>query len=152
MARNEARVVIAGGGVAALESLLALADLAGDRAALTLVAPEPDFLYKPLLVEEPFGLEPAARHELEPLAAEKGANFVQHAIASVNSAEHQVKLDDGSTLDYDFLVVCTGGRFVPALEGAITFPSPEPFSPDRLLDRAEQADHRLAFVVPPGVT
>ena len=53
-----ARVIIVGGGVAGLEALLALDDLAGDRASLTLVAPEPDFLYKPLLVEEPFDLAP----------------------------------------------------------------------------------------------
>jgi sulfide:quinone oxidoreductase len=152
MAANEARIVIGGGGVAGIEALLALADLAGDHAKLTLVDPEPDFLYKPLLVEEPFDLGPAARHELQPLAAEKGASFVQRAIASVKPEDHLVELDDGSTLDYDFLVVCAGGRFVPALDGATTFPSPEPFSPDRLLDRAEQADRRLVFVVPGGVT
>ena len=34
------RVVIAGGGVAALETLIALRDLAGDRVDITLVAPE----------------------------------------------------------------------------------------------------------------
>jgi len=152
MTTNETRVVIAGGGVAGLEALLALSDLAGDRAALTLVDPEPDFLYKPLLVEEPFDLGPAARHELQPLAAEKGATFIQRGIASVTPQDHRVELDDGSSLDYDFLVVCAGGRFVPAIEGATTFPSPDPFSPDRLLDRAEQADRRLVFVVPAGVT
>ena len=48
--------MIVGGGVAGLEALLALKSLAGDRVALTLVAPQPDFLYKPLLVEEPFDL------------------------------------------------------------------------------------------------
>jgi sulfide:quinone oxidoreductase len=37
------RVVIAGGGIAGLEALIALRDLAGDRVALTLVAPDPDF-------------------------------------------------------------------------------------------------------------
>ena len=36
-------IVIAGGGVAGLEALLALQALAGDRVALTLIAPEPDF-------------------------------------------------------------------------------------------------------------
>src|SRR5512132_2392720 len=118
-----ARVVIAGGGVAGIETLLALADLAGDRAEVTLIAPEPDFLYKPLLVEEPFGFGPALRCERGPLAAEKGARFVQGAVDSVKPEEHEVELGDGSTLDYDFLVVCAGGRFLPALEGATTFPS-----------------------------
>jgi sulfide:quinone oxidoreductase len=150
---NGTRIVIVGGGVAGVEALLALSDLAGDRAALTLVAPEPDFLYKPLLVEEPFDLGPAARYELEPLAQERGVAFVQRAVKAVRPQDHAVDLDDGSALDYDYLVVCAGGRFVPAVEGAITFPSGrEPFDPDALLDRAESTHHRVVFIVPPGVT
>ena len=47
-------VVIAGGGVAAVELALALADLAGDRVRLTLVAPDPDFELRPLRTAEPF--------------------------------------------------------------------------------------------------
>jgi sulfide:quinone oxidoreductase len=148
-----ARVVIAGGGVAGIEALLALHDLAGGRAAETLVAPQPDFLYKPLLVEEPFDLGPAKRHELEPLAGELGARFLQRAVSGVRPEEHTVELDDGSTLEYDYLIVCAGGRFRPTLEGATTFPSgPEPYRPDEVLDRAGDTDHRMAFVVPRGVT
>jgi sulfide:quinone oxidoreductase len=147
------RVAIAGGGVAGIEALLALHDLAGDRASLTLVAPQPDFLYKPLLVEEPFDLGPAERHELAPLAAEKGAQFVQRAVSAVRPEEHVVELDDGSTLDYDYLVVCAGGRYKPAFKEATTFPSGgASFSADELLDRAEDKGHRMAFIVPAGVT
>jgi sulfide:quinone oxidoreductase len=47
-----AEVVIAGGGVAAVEALIALRDLAGDRARITLVAPQPDFVYRPMQVAE----------------------------------------------------------------------------------------------------
>jgi sulfide:quinone oxidoreductase len=145
------RVIIAGGGVAGLETLLALHDLAGDRAELTLVAPQPDFLYKPLLVEEPFDLVPAERHELAPLAEEKGARFEQRAVRVVRPGDHVVELDDGSARDYDYLVVCAGGRFRPALAGAVTFPGSEPFRPDNFLGRAA-GGNRVAFVVPPGVT
>ena len=147
------RVVVVGGGVAGIETLLALHDLAGSRASVTLIAPEPDFLYKPLLVEEPFDLGPAERHELAPLAAETGARFVQRAVSAVRPEDHLVELDDGSTVEYDYLVVCVGGRYKAALEGATTFPSgPEPFRADELLDRAEEKDHPVAFVVPAGVT
>ena len=147
------RVVIVGGGVAGLEALLALNSLAGDRVALTLVAPQPDFVYKPLLVEEPFDLGPAERHELGPLAEEKGAQFVLSAVTAVRPEDHVLELDDGSTLDYDYLLVAVGGRFRPALEGATTFPTGgESFSADEVLDRAVGRDHRLAFVVPAGVT
>jgi sulfide:quinone oxidoreductase len=70
----------------------------------------------------------------------------------VRPGDHAVVLDDGSVLEYDFLVVCVGGRFVPAFDEAITFPSEELFNPDDLLDRAAETDHRLAFIVPHGVT
>ena len=145
------QVVIVGGGVAGLEALMALHDLAGDRAEVTLVAPGPDFLYKPLLVEEPFDLGPAERHELAPLAEELGARFVQQAAKGVDPDQHTLELSDGSTLTYDFLVVCAGGRFRPALERALTFPSGgEELRIDELLQAEGQ--RRIAFVVPSGVT
>ena len=72
-------VVIVGGGVAGLEALMALRDLAGDRVELTLVAPDPDFTYKPLAVEEPFSHQPPEQRALEPIAREFGGRFVQAA-------------------------------------------------------------------------
>jgi sulfide:quinone oxidoreductase len=118
-----------------------------------LVAPQPDFVYKPLLVEEPFDLGPAERHELRPLAEEKGARFVQAAVTAVRAANHVVELSDGSTLDYDQLVVCPGARFKPAFEGVTTFPAGDrQFDVDEVLDRAAKMDHRLAYIVPMGVT
>lgn len=146
------RVVIAGGGVAGLEALLALHDLAGDRAEITLVAPDPDFLYKPLMVEEPFDLGPAEQHALAPLAEELGAHFVQRAVSRVAADEHMVELGDGSKLDYDYLLVCAGGRFHPAFEGVTTFPSAgQPLRINELL-RAGEGRRRVWFVVPTGVT
>ncbi len=139
--------------MAGVEALLALRDMAGDAARLTLVAPEPDFVYKPLLVEEPFGFGPPEQYALEPLAAESDAEFLLHSVASVDPGAHAIELDDGSSLDYDYLVVCVGGRFVPALPGAITFPNPaEPLNIDPVLDRAAAGAGRIAFVVPGSIT
>jgi sulfide:quinone oxidoreductase len=146
-------VIVAGGGVAGLEALLALHDLAGDRVALTLLAPGPAFIYGPLLVEEPFDLGPAEQHELEPLAEELGVRFVMRSLRSVRADGHTIELDDGSEIGYDMLVVCVGGRSRPAFDLGITFPGPNPLQVDKLLDEA--AGHpvsRVAFVVPPGVT
>ncbi len=150
---SRARVCIVGGGVAGVEALLALRDLAGDSARLTLIAPDPDFVYKPLLVEEPFGLGPPEQYALEPLAEERGAEFLLRAVSSVDPGNHRLELDDGSALEYDYLVVCVGGRFVPALRDAITFPNPtEPLRIDQVLDRAVKGAGRIAFVVPPTIT
>jgi anaerobic glycerol-3-phosphate dehydrogenase len=63
-------VVIAGGGVAALEAAIALREIAGDRVALTLVAPDTDFSYRALAVREPFaeGTGPAFPYDAPLLA------------------------------------------------------------------------------------
>jgi sulfide:quinone oxidoreductase len=142
-------VLIAGGGIAGIEALLGLHDLAEDRVEITLAAPEPEFLYKPLSVEEPFSLAPAERRALEPLVAELGARFVQKALAAVRPADHVAELVDGSESAYDALVVCVGGRTRPALAGAITFrASGQELDIDELLKGSE----RVAFVVPPTHT
>ena len=145
-------MVIIGGGVAGIEALLALRDLAGDRASLTMVAPDPDFVYKPLLVEEPFGLGPPDQYALAPLAEEHDAGFALHAVSAVRPEQHEIELDDGSTLDYDYLVVCVGGRFQEAFPGVVTFPSQSPLRIDPLIEEAVAGSGRIALVVPPSVT
>ena len=70
------RVVIAGGGVAGLEALLALRALAGDRVALTLVSRAPDFFYRPAAVAESFARGEVRRTPLAQAAASVNARFV----------------------------------------------------------------------------
>lgn len=150
--RGAARVVIAGGGIAALEAVLALRDLAPTRTHLTVVAPDPEFLYKPLTVEEPFTGEPAEHHELEPLLYELGARFVSASVQSVDAAAHSVGLDSGHHLHYDFLVICVGGHARPAYSVAETFWSSRWDLPvDHLIEQAAASGEKtMAFVVPPG--
>jgi sulfide:quinone oxidoreductase len=153
--RTRPRVVIVGGGVAGVETLLALRDLAGDRIELSLVSPQPEFVYRPLLVEEPFNLGPAERHELEPLAREHEATFVPGALDAIDPGAHLAKLADGTELGYEHLVVCVGGRLRETFEGdaVVTFPNQDPLEMDALIGRAAEGHHhRIAFVVPPGVT
>ncbi|MGN6166895.1 MAG: hypothetical protein ACTHQQ_01815, partial [Solirubrobacteraceae bacterium] len=58
-------VLIAGGGVAGLEAALALRDLAGERVTTMILAPEADFVYRPMRVMEPFAYPEAKRYPLE---------------------------------------------------------------------------------------
>lgn len=148
------RVLIVGGGISGLEALMALHDLAGDRVALTLVAPDPEFTYKPLTVEEPFSPVVAERHELDPWVAEFGGTFVRGAVGGVDAEGHSAQLADGTHLDYDILVVCMGGRSRAAFADAVTFrASGESLSVDDVLAQgAADSSKTVAFVVPPGVT
>jgi sulfide:quinone oxidoreductase len=116
-----ARVAVVGGGIAGLEALLALRELAEDRVNPVLVAPDAEFLYKPLVVEEPFSPEPAERRALAPIAAELGAEFIQQAVTQIAPDEHELRLGNGKTLAYDAAIVCVGGRPRPAFRRAISF-------------------------------
>ncbi len=68
-------MVIAGGGVAALETALALADLASDRTDVTVIAPNTEFVYRPMVVREPFAYTSAHRYPLAPIVHDAGATL-----------------------------------------------------------------------------
>src|SRR5829696_6158060 len=108
------RVLIAGGGVAGLEALLALHDLAGDRVALTLLAPEREFTYRPMAVAVPFARGHAERHDLEDVARATGASFVRGELVAVDAPNRSVTTTDGRTLPYDALLVAVGAGSEPA--------------------------------------
>src|ERR1700744_4644380 len=91
-------VVIVGGGVAGLESLLALRALVGDGLAVTLVSKDDWFVDRPMTVAEPFGLGSPARLSLPVLAAELGADFVNGSVTAVDGANRRVTCADGRNL------------------------------------------------------
>lgn len=147
---SPADVLIAGGGVAALEALIALRELAGDRVRVTLLSPQPDFVYRPLAVAEPFCLGRATRHPLAAVVRDFGALLDRAALAEVEPAEHRVTLGDGTTRSYDSLLVAVGARGRPVFRHAITFgedDAPEALS-GLLADLEDGYVRRIAFVVP----
>jgi sulfide:quinone oxidoreductase len=147
------RVLIAGGGVAALEALLAMRELAGDRVRVTLLSPEPDFVYRPMAVAEPFCLGHAAHHPLAAIADEHGAELVRDGLSEVDADARRVTTTGGASLDYDSLLIAVGARPEPAYRHAITFgaeDAPEAFT-GLLSDLQLGHVKRVAFVVPSTV-
>jgi sulfide:quinone oxidoreductase len=146
------KIVIAGGGVAGLEALLALHELAGDRVELTLIAPDPDFAYRPLAVAEPFSLGRAQRVPLERFGEDTGARVLGDAVAGVDDAAGEVQLRNGGTIPFDALLLAPGGRPVVGVEGATTWwPSGDSDVYGGLLRDVEEGyTKRVAIVVPPG--
>jgi sulfide:quinone oxidoreductase len=143
-------VLIVGGGVAALEALIALRALAGHRVRITLAAPSDDFIQRPLTVAEPFEAGFAHRHPLREIAADFDARVVPAAVTAVATAARRVLCRSGDSLSYDTLVLAPGARAVPPFEGAVTFGRPGAAAAVRtLLDRlADGAADRVAFVAP----
>ncbi len=114
-------MLIAGGGVAALEAALALRDLAGDRVEVELHAPRREFLYRPFAVGEPYGAASILRYDLKRLAERSGASFDLGGIVSVDGNERWATTRDGRQIPYDHLLVATGARMLWAVPGAVTF-------------------------------
>lgn len=148
------RAVVAGGGIAGLECMLALRDLAGDRVRLTLVEPQPAFELKPLRTAEPFGVDHVRRYPLREVAADVSADLLRDAVRAVHPDRHVVELAGGTDLPYDVLVVAVGARPHPAYGQAITFGAERRADALRelLADLDRGAARSVAFVVPPGVT
>jgi sulfide:quinone oxidoreductase len=145
-------VVIAGGGVAGLEALLALHAIAGDRVRLRLIAPDAEFSYRPLAVAEPFALGHAHRVPLSRFAEEASADLTIDAVIGVDDAAREVRLRKGGTQPFEALLLATGGRAVVGVEGATTWwPGGDPDTYGGLLRDVEEGyTKRLAIVVPPG--
>jgi sulfide:quinone oxidoreductase len=102
--------VIAGGGVAALETALAVHELAGDRVKLTLLAPTPDFIYRPVAVLEPFVHIPPRRLALAKVAAEVSATLEHDSLAAVDCDRRVLHTGGQRELRYDVLVVAVGAK------------------------------------------
>jgi sulfide:quinone oxidoreductase len=145
-------IVVAGGGVAGLEGLLAIHAMAGDRVRLTVIAPDPEFTYRPLAVAEPFALGHAHRVPLSRFAEETSAELVIDAVVAVDDANRSVRLRDGGARSFDALLLAPGGRAVAGVEGATTWwPGGDPEIYGGLLrDIEEGYSKQLAMVVPPG--
>jgi sulfide:quinone oxidoreductase len=115
------QVLIAGGGVAAVEAALALRELAPGRIEVTLVAPNASFALPPEAVIEAVGGPPAPRHELRAIAAEAGAALVPDAMVSVDPEAKRVLTRDGRAMSYDALLLAIGARPGRVLPGAQRF-------------------------------
>ncbi len=144
------KVLIAGGSVAALEGALALRDLAGDRLSIAMLAPDPEFVYRPMAVQEPFAYGRARHYPLSKMAADIGVELREQSFAWVNPAARVAYTDDGAEIAYDALLLALGAHIHTRFTHAYTID-------DRHLDdilhgllQDVEAGYvkRLAFVVP----
>ena len=150
------RVLIAGGGVAGLETLLALRALAGDRVDITLLAPELKFVNRSMAVDQPFKVQRGRGLRLEDTAAELGARWHRGALDRVEPDQHRVVTKAGAELRYDRLVLALGAH--PEREwrseGVLTYHSGRDGPNYRLLlhQLRDGRIDKLAFVRPAGAS
>jgi sulfide:quinone oxidoreductase len=153
-ASSPARVVICGGGVAAVEALLALRSLLQVGIEVHLVAPNSQFVYQPLAVAAPFDLTEIHVSELAEIARDQGAELHVDSLARVEPDDRRIDLAGGATLTYDALIVAVGARRQEWLKGALHFGGAADVAAFRtVLEHVEAgSDERLCFVNPAGIS
>jgi sulfide:quinone oxidoreductase len=149
-------VLIAGGGVAGLETLLGLRSLAAGRVNITILAPELKFFNHSMAVDQPFKPKRSRGIGLEDTAVELGAEWHRGALDRVEPEQHRVVTRDGVELAYDVLVLALGAHPERewGTEEVLTFRGGRDGADYRMLlhQLANGRFHKVAFVKPPGAT
>jgi sulfide:quinone oxidoreductase len=150
--RPRPRILIAGGGVGAVEGALALRDLLDGAVRIDLVAPQDDVVYRPQAVAEPFGYAAARRLPLEQLERTHDVHHVRNVIEAVDPVHRRVRLARDEWMDFDALLVATGALQRRWLDDALTFGGEADIDAYRALLEEVRAGRvqRLLFAVPPG--
>jgi sulfide:quinone oxidoreductase len=146
------RVVICGGGIAAVEGLLRLRRLLGDGVHIDLVAPNEELVVRPLAVREPFSYGVPGRYPLRRIAADGSAEWIKDSLAWVDTSSRIVHTGEGGQLEYDALLIAIGAKLVEPYEHAGTFRDDRADETLRGLvqDVEEGYSRSVAFVLPVG--
>jgi pyridine nucleotide-disulfide oxidoreductase len=147
-------VLIVGGGVAALEAALALHELGHERIATTILAPNPEFVYRPMTVREPFSYPLAQRYPLEQIARELDVELQVDSFKWLEPSERTVHTVAGERLSYDALLLALGARLYPRFKDATTIDDAR--IDEQLHGLIQDIEggyvHRLALLIPSGRT
>ena len=146
------RVVIVGGGVAALETVLALRTWAEKYVHVTVIAPEREFTPQALDIARPFAGGQAEHLDLERFMTEHGGRFRRTAVVSVDAERRTLSCTTGPDEHYDALVIAVGASARPAFDHAVTFGADFLACDELLADLEHERTQSVAFVVPEGCT
>jgi sulfide:quinone oxidoreductase len=147
------RVVIVGGGIAALESALALAELAPELTDVTVIAPNLEFVYRPMTVREPFAYGSASRYPLQRIVGDAGGILLEEQLSWIDPEKHTLHTETGKAIEYDAVLLALGAHAHARYEHAITID-------DRRLDETLHGllqdiegnyVHSVAFVAPGAI-
>jgi sulfide:quinone oxidoreductase len=148
-------VVIAGGGVGAIEAMLCLHELGPERISTTIVAPNPEFVDVPMVVQEPFGRPLAKRYPLARIADDAGAELCVDSVAWLDSEFRVAHTIGGEEFRYDALLLAPGATVYPRYRYSVTLdPAHLDDQLHGLIQDVEGVGgghvHALVFVVPDG--
>lgn len=149
---DKTKILIVGGGVAALEACLGLRWDASIEAEVTIVSEDDSFVFRPLAVLEPFGHGVAPRFSIEEIVDGATSEIIHGEISHFDLKHNRAEIKGGRTLDFDAAIIATGGERHSQLSNAVVIG--EPGAMEQLSLVVAQLDAglvpRIVFAMPQG--
>ena len=114
--------MVAGGGFAGLEAVLAVRAIAGTGLRVTMISPSRVFSYRPAAPLEVFSDALPLRYDLRAMAEDLGVALHGSRLEAAAPAQGWVRLQSGARIGYDALILAIGVRARSGgVPGALTF-------------------------------
>lgn len=107
-----AKIVVLGAGIGGVPMAYEMKEIVGKAHEVVVISDTPTFHFVPSnpWVPPKWRKPEDLKIELAPVMQKKGITFVQKAATKVDPVNNKVDLDDGTSIEYDFLVIATGPR------------------------------------------
>lgn len=107
-----ARIVVLGAGIGGVPMAYEMKETVGKQHEVVVISDSPTFHFVPSnpWVPPKWRKPEDLKIELAPVMAKKGITFIQKAATKVDPLNNKVDLADGSSVEYDYLVIATGPR------------------------------------------
>ncbi|MBD1860037.1 MULTISPECIES: NAD(P)/FAD-dependent oxidoreductase [Leptolyngbya] len=108
-----ANIVVIGAGLGGLPTAYELRHLLPDCHTVTLISEQPKFTFIPGLARVALDIDPLDHFqlEIEPLARQHGLDLVNGRVTAFNPHSKRITVENGQTIDYDYVVIATGPGF-----------------------------------------
>jgi len=107
-----AHIVIIGAGVGGLPCAYEMKEALGNKHQISIINNRDHFQFTPSnpWVAVGWRTQENISVPLAPVLAKKGIHFIQDSVTKINAESNNLELEDGDTVDYDYLVIATGPR------------------------------------------
>jgi len=107
-----AKIVIVGAGIGGIPMAFEMKENARKQDEIVVIADTPTFHFVPSnpWVAVNWRKPSDIKVELAPVFKKKGITFIQNKVTKFKPAENRVELEDGTQVDYDYLIIATGPK------------------------------------------
>ena len=107
-----AKIVVLGAGIGGVPMAYEMKEMVGKQHEVVVISDSPTFHFVPSnpWVPPKWRKPQDLKIELAPVMKKKGIEFVQKKAVKVDPPANKVDLEDGSSVEYDYLIIATGPR------------------------------------------